>query len=59
MTFEELEQRLPNGFHDAAIRETTLDKDCRTICRVLAFNHLSPQTAPTLIGSRHLRTTPD
>jgi hypothetical protein len=25
MTFEELEHRLPNGFHDAAIREITFD----------------------------------
>jgi hypothetical protein len=25
MTFEELEQKLPNGFHDAAIREITFD----------------------------------
>ena len=25
MTFEELEQKLPNGFHDAAIREINFD----------------------------------
>ena len=25
MTFEELEQKLPNGFHDAAIREINVD----------------------------------
>ena len=35
MTFEELEQTLPNGFHDAAIREISLDVMTRSIAMAL------------------------
>ena len=39
MTFEELEHRLPNGFHDAAIREIGLDFKERSA--VIGFDMLT------------------
>ena len=59
MTFEELEQKLPNGFHDAAIREITFDFIGRSV--VVAMDLLTgvpDDPHPELYRPGKLRVAP-
>jgi hypothetical protein len=59
MTFEELEQKLPNGFHDAAIREINFDFIGRSI--VIGIDLLAggpDDSHPELYRSGRLRVAP-